>query len=108
MQIYAVREITSYLRELLDSSPVLGDVWIAGECSNVSRPSSGHVYFTLKDANAQLRAVFFTTSFTNSADRADTSIRRMLGKAPTMSSSTRRRSGISTSSIPAPAKLIRC
>jgi exodeoxyribonuclease VII large subunit len=59
MQIYAVREIVGYLKELLDSSPVLGDVWIAGECSNVSRPSSGHVYFTLKDPNAQLRSVFF-------------------------------------------------
>ena len=55
MQVYAVREITSYLRELFESSPVLGDVWVAGECSNVSRPSSGHVYFTLKDANAQFR-----------------------------------------------------
>jgi len=60
MQVYAVREITSYLRELLEASPVLGDVWVAGECSNVSRPSSGHVYFTLKDQHAQLRSVFFS------------------------------------------------
>ena len=59
MQVYAVREITSYLRELFESNPHLGDLWIAGEVSNVSRPSSGHVYFTLKDGDAQLRAVFF-------------------------------------------------
>ncbi len=44
---------------MLDANPVLGDVWVAGECSNVSRPQSGHVYFTLKDPAAQLRAVFF-------------------------------------------------
>lgn len=59
MHFYAVREITSYLRELFESNPHLGDLWIVGECSNVSRPASGHVYFTLKDGDAQLRAVFF-------------------------------------------------
>jgi exodeoxyribonuclease VII large subunit len=59
VQVYAVREISAYLREMLDTDPRLGDVWVAGECSNVSRPQSGHVYFTLKDPAAQLRAVFF-------------------------------------------------
>jgi exodeoxyribonuclease VII large subunit len=59
MQIYAVREVTARLRDLLASDSLLNDVWIAGECSNVSRPASGHVYFTLKDPGAQLRAVFF-------------------------------------------------
>ena len=59
MHVYAVREVTAYLRELFDSNPHLGDIWIAGECSNVSRPASGHVYFTLKDADSQLRAAFF-------------------------------------------------
>ncbi|MDP9236066.1 MAG: exodeoxyribonuclease VII large subunit [Chloroflexota bacterium] len=63
MHVYAVHEITSYLRELFESSPVLGDVWIAGEVSNVSRPASGHVYFTLKDGDAQLRAVFFARRY---------------------------------------------
>lgn len=46
---------------MLESSPVLGDLWIAGEVSNVSRPASGHVYFTLKDGNAQLRSVYFAS-----------------------------------------------
>ncbi len=59
MHVYAVHEITSYLRELFESNPLLGDLWITGECSNVSRPASGHVYFTLKDADAQLRCAFF-------------------------------------------------
>ncbi|MDE3095756.1 MAG: exodeoxyribonuclease VII large subunit [Chloroflexota bacterium] len=57
--IYAVHELTTYLRELLDSDPLLGDVWVTGEISNVSRPASGHVYFTLKDATGQIRGVFF-------------------------------------------------
>jgi len=60
MHVYAVRELAAYLRELLDANPVLGDVWVAGECSNVSRPASGHVYFTLKDQAAQMRCVFFS------------------------------------------------
>lgn len=59
MHVYAVRELTTYLRELFESDSRLSDVWIAGEVSNVSRPASGHVYFTLKDGDAQLRAVFF-------------------------------------------------
>lgn len=59
MQVYAVRELTTYLRELFETDPLLADVWIAGEVSNVSRPASGHVYFTLKDGDAQIRAVFF-------------------------------------------------
>jgi len=59
MHVYAVREVTTYLRELFDSNPHLGDIWIAGEVSNVSRPASGHVYFTLKDGDSSLKCVFF-------------------------------------------------
>jgi exodeoxyribonuclease VII large subunit len=61
VHVYAVREVTTYLREMLESSPVLGDLWIAGEVSNVSRPASGHTYFTLKDGSAQLRSVYFAS-----------------------------------------------
>jgi len=59
MHVYAVHELTTYLRELFESDPHLSDVWIEGEVSNVSRPASGHVYFTLKDAQAQMRCAFF-------------------------------------------------
>ena len=59
MHVYGVREVTAYLRELFETDPILNDVWIAGEVSNVNRPASGHVYFTLKDGDAQVRAVFF-------------------------------------------------
>lgn len=61
VHVYVVREIAAYLKELLESSPALGDLWVAGEVSNVSRPASGHTYFTLKDGNAQLRSVYFAS-----------------------------------------------
>ncbi|MFR5647394.1 MAG: exodeoxyribonuclease VII large subunit [Bilophila wadsworthia] len=37
-------------------------VWVRGEVTNVSRPSSGHIYFSLKDENALLQAVWFKGS----------------------------------------------
>lgn len=46
------------VRDLLEDALPMG-VWIEGELSNVARPSSGHVYFTLKDANAQVRCAMF-------------------------------------------------
>ena len=38
-------------------------VWVEGEVSNLRRPASGHVYFTLKDAKSQIRAVIFRNPF---------------------------------------------
>ena len=54
-----VSALTGYLRELLESDPVLMDVWVEGEISNLSRPTSGHIYFTLKDETAALRCVIW-------------------------------------------------
>lgn len=55
--IYQVSELAEILRGLLEDS--LSRIWIEGEISNLARPSSGHWYFTLKDARAQLRSVMF-------------------------------------------------
>lgn len=55
--IYQVSELAEILRGLLEDS--LSRVWIEGEISNLARPGSGHWYFTLKDARAQLRSVMF-------------------------------------------------
>jgi exodeoxyribonuclease VII large subunit len=63
VQIYAVREIATYLKQLLETTPFLSDIWISGEVSNLSRPASGHTYFTLKDGTAQIKAVFFQPRF---------------------------------------------
>ena len=40
-------------------------VWIEGEVSNLSQPASGHLYFSLKDANAQIRCAFFRPALRN-------------------------------------------
>ncbi len=58
-QIFSVSEITGYIRVLLEENPDLQDIWVAGEVSNVSFPSSGHIYFTLKDETASLRCVIW-------------------------------------------------
>jgi exodeoxyribonuclease VII large subunit len=58
----SVSEMTRYLRELLESDEILRDVWVQGEVSNLSRPSSGHIYFTLKDSSAALRCVIWKSA----------------------------------------------
>jgi exodeoxyribonuclease VII large subunit len=57
--LVTVSEITAYLKELFQIDPVLADIWVRGEASNISRPASGHLYFSLKDADAALRCVCF-------------------------------------------------
>jgi len=54
---YQVSELAEIVRALLDD--MLPSVWVEGEISNLSRPASGHWYFTLKDTNAQLRCAMF-------------------------------------------------
>ncbi|MCB9135662.1 MAG: exodeoxyribonuclease VII large subunit [Anaerolineales bacterium] len=56
---WSVTDLTRYMRELLESDHNLTDLWITGEVSNVSTPKSGHLYFTLKDANASLKCVMW-------------------------------------------------
>jgi exodeoxyribonuclease VII large subunit len=56
-QIYTVSSLTREIRERLETHFPL--VWVSGEVSNLRRPVSGHFYFTLKDAEAQLRVVLF-------------------------------------------------
>ncbi len=59
---YTVGAITAHIRQKLERDPMLQDIWVEGEISNLTRASSGHVYFTLKDADAQLKAVMWKTS----------------------------------------------
>jgi exodeoxyribonuclease VII large subunit len=54
-----VSDLTRYLRDLLAEDPGLQNIWVEGEVSNFSRPSSGHLYFTLKDQAAALRCVMW-------------------------------------------------
>ncbi len=56
-RVFSVSELTADIRRLLERS--LGQLWVAGEITNCRFQSSGHVYFTLKDAGAQISAVLF-------------------------------------------------
>ncbi|CAN5329530.1 exodeoxyribonuclease VII large subunit [soil metagenome] len=56
-KIYQVSGLNRQVRELLESELAL--VWVEGELSNVAIPSSGHIYFSLKDKDAQVRCAFF-------------------------------------------------
>ncbi|RAK11060.1 exodeoxyribonuclease VII large subunit [Halanaerobium saccharolyticum] len=58
-KIYTVAEITGYLQALIKEDALLSDFWISGEISNFYHHSSGHMYFTLKDKNSQLKTVMF-------------------------------------------------
>lgn len=62
-KILTISELTRKIRGSIEQE--FFNVWIVGEVSNVKRPSSGHVYMTLKDANAQLQAVMFKTRVNN-------------------------------------------
>lgn len=55
----SVSELNEYLRMQMDGDRVLSDVWVRGEISNFVNHRSGHWYFTLKDPDAQVRAVMF-------------------------------------------------
>lgn len=61
--ILTVTRLTSLLRGVLEEN--FEQVWVQGEASNLSFPSSGHLYFTLKDSGAQLRCVMFKGSVKN-------------------------------------------
>lgn len=56
-QVLSVTDVTLKIKGLLEKQ--VGEVWVAGEVTNLRLQSSGHAYFTLKDANAQLSCVLF-------------------------------------------------
>ncbi|NOY06477.1 MAG: exodeoxyribonuclease VII large subunit [Chlorobi bacterium] len=57
VNLYSVSQITREIKAILESS--FTDVYVTGEISNFRRHSSGHLYFTLKDKDAQISAVMF-------------------------------------------------
>ena len=58
-QIWTVSDLTRYIQGLLEDDPELRDVRLRGEISNLTRASSGHLYFTLKDAEASISCVMW-------------------------------------------------
>ena len=55
--VLTVSALTRRVRTLLETD--IGDIWVEGEISNLRRQSSGHIYFTLKDAGSQIACVLF-------------------------------------------------
>lgn len=59
-RILSVSRLTTLIRGVLEDN--FEHVWVEGEVSNLAMPASGHLYFTLKDAGAQIRCVMFRAS----------------------------------------------
>ena len=68
-EVLSVSALNREVRQLIEEG--LGRVWVEGEISNLARPSSGHIYFSLKDEKAQVRCAMFRQA------------NRRLGFAPT-------------------------
>lgn len=56
-----VTELTTYIKQLVDSDMLLSNVWVIGEISNYKLHTSGHMYFSLKDKGAVIKCVMFRT-----------------------------------------------
>lgn len=57
-----VSELTARVKTLLETDDELANVRVTGEISNLSRPASGHIYFTLKDSDSQVKCVMWKTT----------------------------------------------
>src|ERR1019366_4122333 len=57
-KVLSVSELTAQVRRLLEKQ--VGSIWVTGEVTNLRAQSSGHIYFTLKDAASQLNCVLFS------------------------------------------------
>lgn len=70
-QEWSVGDLTRYIQDLLEQDPELQDVWLIGEVSNLTRASSGHLYFTLKDATASISCVMWRTDAARLAQKPE-------------------------------------
>lgn len=61
-QTYTVSQLNQVVKALLESAPFLQRIEVKGEISNLTRHSSGHYYFSLKDENSQVSCVLFRTA----------------------------------------------
>ncbi len=59
-EVLTVTQLTAHIKQILEES--LSLVWVSGEVSDVGRPQSGHIYFTLKDDHAQIRSVIWRST----------------------------------------------
>lgn len=60
-RVYRVSQVNRYVKSIFAQDPILSGLWVSGEISNFKRHSSGHLYFTLKDAEGAASAVMFAS-----------------------------------------------
>ncbi|MCA1295879.1 exodeoxyribonuclease VII large subunit [Paenibacillus sp. alder61] len=60
-RVLSIKELNRYIRMKLESDALLSEVWIRGEISNFTHHSSGHMYFTLKDADSRIKSIMFAS-----------------------------------------------
>ncbi len=60
--IYSVSQINRTISRILQKQPQLSNVWVKGQISNLSRPNSGHIYFSLKDDSGIIKGVMFKSN----------------------------------------------
>ena len=59
MAVYTVSQVSSHIKESLESDPLLMDLWVVGEVSGLRASAAGHTYFSIKDRESLLRCVMF-------------------------------------------------
>lgn len=62
MAVYSVSQITKYIKTMFETAKPLARISIRGEIANFKRQSSGHLYFSIKDADSQIKAVMFASN----------------------------------------------
>jgi exodeoxyribonuclease VII large subunit len=72
-RIVTVSQLTGSIRALLETG--FGDLWVEGEISNCRVWNTGHMYFTLKDGNAQIKAVMYRSAMRYLKFKADDGLR---------------------------------
>lgn len=59
--VLSIKELNRYIKMKLEGDAGLQDVWVRGEISNFTHHASGHMYFTLKDAESRLKSIMFAS-----------------------------------------------
>jgi len=81
-EIYTVSDFLHLCKNSIERD--IPHCWIQGEISNLSRPSSGHLYFSLKDSTAQIRCAFFRLSQRNIRFTLENGLSIVMRGAPTV------------------------
>ena len=62
MPIYHVSQLTTYMRDMIESDYFLNDVWVQGEVADLRRQANGNCYYSLRDSRAVIRCAMFANS----------------------------------------------